>query len=309
MFRNMMAASANEIPVDSLKSRYIGIKRIVLCSLVLFCLGNVSYGQGPWSSEGWRGPRPRGAVRIASEAAKRAWEIGSAQVQQAYRERWNEQRRYDAAVRREWEANRRAAYQERVSPSSWQAESLRQAANQASMERARAEAVVRLRAQNDRRLLYGNRFTTTPTRQQWVRPSSVNNRPSLWPQDRPVTDRERAAISARERASARATDAYRAYDKAVREGRDPSVHVREFDKASMDFVTHAFESTEVGRDAAARNAAREKAANGSRQSRESTGRSEPRDRAPNDSRQPRESSTSDKQSWQDRQREQADRRP
>jgi hypothetical protein len=46
------------------------------------------------------------------------------------------------------------------------------------MERARAEAAVRLRAQNDMRFIYGSRASTVPTRQQWLRSSPVNNQAS-----------------------------------------------------------------------------------------------------------------------------------
>lgn len=307
------------------------MKRIAIIPLCLFCLSAVAYGQqvagwvqlrdgrvvpvvmaerrqerSPRTSQDWRfrasqDLRFRDSLRGGRDYSG---QLGNAlgeylrekmeQRRELQREdavrRQHELPNYDAALRREWEANRRAAYEERVNPSSWQAERLRQTANQASMERARAEAAIRLRAQNDIRSLYGNGVSTVPTRQQWTRPSPVNNRASSWLQGRQVSDRERAAIAERDRASARASDAYRAYDKAVREGRDPREHIREFNKASTDFVTHAFETTEVGRDAAARNAAREKAAN--------------------DSRQPRESnSASDKKSWQDRQREWADRKP
>ncbi|HYX72343.1 MAG TPA: hypothetical protein VE732_06205 [Nitrososphaera sp.] len=98
------------------------------------------------------------------------------QIERAYQVRRNEQQRYDTALRRELEARRLAAYAGRINPSSWGARNLRQAANQASMERARAVAAIRLRDQNLMRSIYGNGVSTVPTREQWLRTSRVNNR-------------------------------------------------------------------------------------------------------------------------------------
>jgi hypothetical protein len=170
------------------------MKRIALCALVLVCLGSISYGQGPWSNDGWRGPRPRGPYGAVWNGAKRVWEIVEPPIRQAvvraYEERRNEQLRYDAALRWEWEAHQRAAYAERTNPSSWQAQGLRQAANRASMERARAEAAVRLRTQNDTRSIYG--VSLGPNRQEWIRPSPVNNvtSPNTHSQSRQPGDRD-----------------------------------------------------------------------------------------------------------------------
>src|SRR6266568_3860341 len=92
----------------------VEMKRIVLSVLVLFCLGNVSYGQRancgcqqqqmamgsiPELTEAWNSPEGRAARRIAGAAAKRGLEIEGDRIQQAWQERQNERQRYDAALR------------------------------------------------------------------------------------------------------------------------------------------------------------------------------------------------------------------
>jgi len=128
----------------------------------------------------WSRGRPTTpAGQVGRFIRDRAWEAARQQAvraQQAYREAQNARQRYGDALRREWEADRRAAYAEWVNPHSVQARGLRQAANQASMERARAEAAARLRHQEFARHVHGNGVSTVPTRDQWLRSSPVNNR-------------------------------------------------------------------------------------------------------------------------------------
>jgi hypothetical protein len=73
------------------------------------------------------------------------------------------------------EADRMAAHAEWHNPRSAEARTLRQAARQASIDRARAEAAVQLRTQNGMRS-FG--VDTVPTRQQWIGP-----RPNYWGHD------------------------------------------------------------------------------------------------------------------------------
>jgi hypothetical protein len=203
--------------------------------------------------------------------------------------RQQEMPRYEAALRREWEAHRRAADAERFNPLSWQAERLRQAANQASMERARAEVAVHLRAQSDMRSLYGNGFSPVPTRQQWVRPGPINNRVSSWPrQDRPISDRERTANEGRDRALDQMRDKTRQIERAIQSGRPTGELVREHKQAMDDYVRGVFEASRARREAREQNGGN--------------------DRAPRDSQPSHQSGSTDK-SWQDEQRERADRKP
>lgn len=76
-------------------------------------------------------------------------------VTQQLRERWQRQveavtQRFNGALTREYEARRQADYAERYFPNTPIARSYRQAANAASMERARAELAYRLQAQQGR---------------------------------------------------------------------------------------------------------------------------------------------------------------
>lgn len=264
------------------------MRRIVLFALVVFCLGGFAYGQGR-SNDGWRGPQPSGAYGLVWNNAKRAWEVVESRAVQAYQERRHEQQRHDAALRREWEAHYRAAYAERAYPSSWLARSLRESANQASMERARAEAAVRLRAQNDRQYIYGNRVTTVPTRDQWIRPNSVDNRTRSWPLGRSLSERERSANEYRDRALEQVREKSRQIERAGRSGRPTGELVREHKQALDNYVKGVVEASRARRDATDRNGAN--------------------DKTPRDSQRSRDSGSGDKQSWQDRQREIFSSRP
>ena len=104
-----------------------------------------------------------GPARLASELVKD-------RVQEWWQHKQAERQRYQEALRRESEANRRAAHAAWINPYSPESRSLRQAAYQASIERARAELAVQLRTQNEARSLYG--VSSGPTRQQWIGPRS-----------------------------------------------------------------------------------------------------------------------------------------
>jgi hypothetical protein len=126
---------------------------------------------------GWMPATPlRQAGRVVGKLTLEALKRKAEMTEQAYHEAQNARQRHSTALRREWEANRRAAYAEWVNPHGAEARGLRQAATQASMERARAEAAARLRHQEFTRHFYGRGVSTVPTRQQWVRTSPVYNR-------------------------------------------------------------------------------------------------------------------------------------
>jgi hypothetical protein len=87
----------------------------------------------PWNASQRWGRRPtslpaqarRFAWRLATEQANIQWEMRKRQIEQAYQERQNAQLRYGAALRREWEAHRRASYAQWRNPYSSEARSLR----------------------------------------------------------------------------------------------------------------------------------------------------------------------------------------
>jgi hypothetical protein len=330
MFQKMVAASACMNLVDIPKATYSEMKRIATILLCLSCLSAVAYGQqavewvqlrdgsvvpvvraeprqkvSPRTPPDWRmrasqDLRFRESLQGRDYAGQLGYALGDyfreTMEQRRERQREDAMRRqqempnYDAALRREWEANYRAAYAERINPSSWEARSLRQAANQASMERARAQAAVQLRDQNDMRSIYGNRVTTVPTREQWIRPGPVNNRVIPAPrQNRQVSDSERGANENRDRALDQMRDKGRQIERAVQSGRPTADLVREQKQAMDRYVEGVREASRAKREAAERNGSN--------------------DRTPRDSQPSRDSRDSAKESWQDQQRERADRRP
>lgn len=147
-------------------------KLLTVSFLLLTFLSGVSYGQnGPWGP--YPSPRfPSGrpispysqAARIAREQAIRAWQEQKRQIEAGWEQDRLVRERYGNALRREQEAQRQAAYAERYFPNTAVSRSYREAANAASMERARAELSYSMRVQESIR---GWGVTSTPP--EWMR--------------------------------------------------------------------------------------------------------------------------------------------
>ncbi len=151
------------------------MKKLIILSLLLltFQSSNV-YGQtGPWGPRVQPSPSfPRGrpmspwgqAARIAREQAWRYVQEQKRQIEAGWEQHRVEGERYGNALRREQEAHRQAEYAERYFPNTAVSRSYRQAANEASMNRARAEITYMNRTQETMR-----RWGISSTPPDWMR--------------------------------------------------------------------------------------------------------------------------------------------
>ena len=122
-------------------------KLIILSFLLLTFQSSDLYGQtGPWGprvppSSGFPRGRPMSpwgqAARIAREQAWRYVQEQKRQIEAGWEQHRVEGEHYGNALRREQEAHRQAEYAERYFPNTAVSRSYRQAANEASMNRAR----------------------------------------------------------------------------------------------------------------------------------------------------------------------------
>lgn len=149
-------------------------KLMILSFLLLTFLSGDIYGQngpwGPWPPSSPRYPRGRPispwgqAARIAREQARRAWQEQKRQIEAGWEQDRIVRERYGNALRREREAHWQAQYAERYFPNTAIARSYRQAANAASMDRARAELTYTMRVQESMR-----RWGITLNPPEWMR--------------------------------------------------------------------------------------------------------------------------------------------